>query len=203
MSEPKRVRAAERGDVRAAGDALGAAFRHDPVMSWILPDERRRATGLPWFFAAVARHVFFPLDASDLALHEDGTVAGVAMWTPPDRWQSNIATDLRVMPGLIRAFGRRTLAGKTVGDLIKHHHPKEPHWYLAMLGTTPEARGAGYGSTLLRSRLARIDAEGAAAYLESSNPDNVPLYERFGFTVTGELRIPGGPPLWPMWRAPR
>jgi predicted N-acetyltransferase YhbS len=30
-----------------------------------------------------------------------------------------------------------------------------------------------------------------------------PYYERFGFEVTGELVIAGGPTLWPMWRQPR
>jgi hypothetical protein len=54
------------------------------------------------------------------------------------------------------------------------------------------------------SRLDRCDAEYAPAYLESSNPDNIPYYQRFGFEVTGELALPeGGPSLWPMWRAPR
>ncbi|MET9213763.1 MULTISPECIES: GNAT family N-acetyltransferase [unclassified Nocardia] len=202
MTEPKRLRAAAPGDVRAAGDALGAAFQHDPVMSWILPDEHRRAVGLPRFFATMARHVFFPAGASDLAVRPDGSVAGATLWTPPEH-QPAASAELRVVPGLIRAFGRRTGAAKTLGDLLKKHHPSTPHWYLGMIGTRPEDRGAGYGHTLLSSRLDRIDADGAAAYLESSNPDNVPYYERFGFTVTDEIRIPGGPPLWLMWRAAR
>ena len=61
----------------------------------------------------------------------------------------------------------------------------------------------GYGNALMRSRLDRCDAEYAPAYLESSNPDNVPYYERFGFEVTGEIRLPDGPSLVPMWRQPR
>jgi hypothetical protein len=31
----------------------------------------------------------------------------------------------------------------------------------------------------------------------------VPYYQRFGFAVTGQIDLPDGPPLWPMWRAPR
>jgi predicted N-acetyltransferase YhbS len=65
-------------------------------------------------------------------------------------------------------------------------------------------RGKGYGQALMRSRLDRVDAEHAPAYLESSKPENVPYYQRFGFEVTGEIVIPdGGPTLWPMWRPPR
>ena len=33
----------------------------------------------------------------------------------------------------------------------------------------------------MQSRLDRCDAEHAPAYLESSKPDNVPYYLRFGF----------------------
>ena len=51
--------------------------------------------------------------------------------------------------------------------------------------------------------LSRCDAEHAPAYLESSKPDNVPYYERFGFEVTGEIVVPNGPTLIPMWRRPR
>ena len=55
----------------------------------------------------------------------------------------------------------------------------------------------------MNSRLDRCDAEHAPAYLESSKPDNVPYYQRFGFEITGEITPPGGPTLIPMWRAAR
>ena len=52
-----------------------------------------------------------------------------------------------------------------------------------------------------RSRLERCDKQGMAAYLESSNPQNVPLYEHFGFQVTGVLDLPkGAPAVTTMWR---
>jgi GNAT superfamily N-acetyltransferase len=83
-------------------------------------------------------------------------------------------------------------------------HPKEPHWYLATLGTEPAHQGQGIGSALLRSLLTRADDEGVPAYLESSKDRNVPLYARFGFEVIDEYRSKvGSPPIWRMWREPR
>ena len=46
---------------------------------------------------------------------------------------------------------------------MKAVHPEEPHWYLAIIGSDPEARGGGFGSALMRSRLDRCDAECAPA----------------------------------------
>jgi hypothetical protein len=53
--------------------------------------------------------------------------------------------------------------------------------------------------------LERCDGERVPAFLESSNPRNIPFYERQGFVVTKRLdRLPGGAPLLTqMWREPR
>ena len=52
-------------------------------------------------------------------------------------------------------------------------------------------------------RLERCDAEGIAAYLESSNVRNVPFYQRLGFQVTGSVHMPdGGPEVTFMLRSP-
>jgi predicted GNAT family N-acyltransferase len=65
-------------------------------------------------------------------------------------------------------------------------------------------RGKGFGQVLMESRLDRVDAEHAPAYLESTKHENIAYYQRCGFEVTGEIVLPeGGPTMWPMWRAPR
>ena len=48
----------------------------------------------------------------------------------------------------------------------------------------------------------RCDDEGIPAYLESSDPVNVPLYESHGFRVVGEVGILDGPTVPLMWREP-
>ena len=52
--------------------------------------------------------------------------------------------------------------------------------------------------------LARCDADGIPAYLESTKPRNIAFYERHGFAVTGTIApAPDGPPMWCMWRDPK
>ena len=82
-------------------------------------------------------------------------------------------------------------------------HPREPHWYLSVLGTDPTQQGKGVGGALLEPVLDRCDSQGLGAYLESSKEANIPFYQRFGFAVTGQIDLPEGPPVWPMWRDPR
>lgn len=196
------VRPTHRRDVREMARALGRAFYDDPVMKWMLPDDAQRAKGLPRMFATMTRHHFLAGGGAEVA--QSGSIGAAALWDPPGRWRQSRRDELRMMPGFIWAFGRRVSAGREVGEIMKQAHPEEPHWYLAVIGSDPTVRGAGFGQALMRSRLERCDAEHAPAYLESSNPDNVPYYQRFGFEVMSELKLPGGgPSMWPMWRAPR
>jgi hypothetical protein len=56
---------------------------------------------------------------------------------------------------------------------------------------------------VLQPVLEQCDADGIAAYLESSKERNIDFYARHGFRVTGELHLPRGPTMWLMWRDPR
>jgi ribosomal protein S18 acetylase RimI-like enzyme len=87
---------------------------------------------------------------------------------------------------------------------IEQAHPRQPHWYLAVLGTDPLHQGRGIGTALMAPVLERCDEEGLPAFLESSKESNVPYYERFGFRVERELKLgKGAPSVWPMWREPQ
>lgn len=200
---PIEVRPAVRGDVAALATTLARAFQDDPVMCWLQPDPARRAAALPGFFSAMARHLFLPGGGTQIAT-SGSTVGAAALWHPPGRWGQHPRQQIALLPAVLRTFRGRLGEARALDEKMKAAHPEEPHWYLAIIGSDPRVRGGGFGWELMRSRLDRCDAEGAPAYLESSNPDNIPYYLRFGFEVTGEFRAPGGgPPLWPMWRSPR
>ncbi len=200
---PVEVRPARRTDAGALGRTLARAFQDDPVFRWLQPDPGRRAAGLPMLFRAMARHHFLGGGGVEVATSESG-LGAAAMWDPPGRWTQSRRAQIAIAPATIRAFRGRLSVDRALGEEMKAAHPEEPHWYLAAIGSDPQVRGIGYGNALLRSRLDRCDADGAPAYLESSNLDNIPYYLRYGFEVTGEIAMPGGgPPMWTMWRRPR
>jgi ribosomal protein S18 acetylase RimI-like enzyme len=86
---------------------------------------------------------------------------------------------------------------------MANYHPKEPHWYLPLLGVDPAHQNKGVGGALLRHVTDRCDRDGVAAYLESSNPRNIALYERHGFEILGRAQSGQSPVITPMLRRPR
>ena len=169
----------------------------------MLPDEAARRKKLHQLFAMLTRYHHFAGGGVQLAPN-GSSIGAAALWDPPGRWQHTRLEDLRALPRMIWTFSRDAGRGQALDAAMKKTHPEEPHWYLAVIGSDPTVRGQGYGQALMHAGLDRCDAEHAPAYLESSNPDNVPYYQRFGFEVTGEIVLPdGGPKLWPMWRRPR
>ena len=182
---------------------MGRAFHDDPLMAWIFPDEQVRRRRLPRFFAASMRSTGMRHEGTELMV-SGGEIAGCATWLPPQAWMPPLWQQLIALPGYIATLGSRLAVASESYGLMQSVHPRRPHWYLAGIGTDPPLQGTGIGTELMRSRLVRLDAAGMPAYLESSKESNVPFYERLGFAVTRELRIPGGgPSLWLMWRDPQ
>lgn len=175
---------------------LARAFHDDPVFGWMLPAEGSRHRRLRRFFVAELHHESLRHGAVEVA-YIDGRVAGAAMWFPPG---TPLGTEASALPGYLRAFGRRLVIVSQYQSVAVRVHPREePHWYLAFIGVDPVRQGHGVGAALLRSRLRRCDQEGLPAYLESSKPENVPLYQHFGFH--GTLDLPKGAPVVnTMWR---
>ncbi len=179
---------------------LTRSFADDPVANFMFAGGRRRRRGLRAFFTSQLGRQYLPhghvytTDAGD----------GVALWAPPDVVRNGLRELYQLLPAAPFLISTRTHRALRLLFEVDGLHPKEPHWYLATLGTEPSRQGKGIGSALLESMLERIDASGVPAYLESSKERNVSLYARFGFDVIDELHSrSGSPPIWRMWREPR
>lgn len=193
-----QARPALHGDGVALSATMARAFREDPFVSYLVPDHERRARKLPDMFG-----LLFALGLPFGAVDVTGRVEAAAIWRPPSTWHIPFHQYLTNGPKLLAIFGGYAFRALQAMDRLEKRHPREPHWYLQAIGTDPPYQGKGYGGILLRHRLTIADAAGLPAYLEASKESNVPLYESFGFTVTGEIKMPDGPTLYPMWRARR
>jgi GNAT superfamily N-acetyltransferase len=194
------AREAGDADVEPLAGALARAFHDDPVMTWLLGErDGPRLRRLGRFMRSEARR---HRRHGGMVLTAPGHPGG-ALWDAPGRWRMSWLDIVRSAPVMISGVGPRI--PRALGGLgqMEKQHPREPHWYLAILGTDPARQGTGVGGALVTPVLERCDHDGLGAYLESSKPENVPYYERFGFRVTGQIDMPGGPAMWPMWRDPQ
>jgi ribosomal protein S18 acetylase RimI-like enzyme len=124
----------------------------------------------------------------------------VALWLSPDVQPDESAVG-SVLEGSV-AEGRLPEVFAVL-EQMGTLHPREPHWYLPLIGVDPGWQQLGYGSALLRHALERCDRDGLPAYLESTNLRNLPLYERFGFLPMGRIQTDTSPVITPMLRRPR
>jgi len=177
---------------------LASAFANDPALSHVFPDRAVRTARLPRFFDLILRSEADPA-LTDIA----GDNAAAAVWRPPGAWQTSTATMLRLTIPLLTTFGTALPRALRLQGLLEAHHPATPHWYLEFLGTDAARQGQGFGGAAARARLARCDAEGMPAALETATQRNLGLYTALGFAVTHEFDVPNGPHFWCMWREPR
>lgn len=176
---------------------LAHAFRQDPVMAYLFPREYGRLGRIHALYRMALRGY---ARNGHILLHRDGAAAAVwqSAFPPAPGPGQQLGDALEALWRLRTAAGR----GFTVQRTMLAGKPEQPFGYLAMLGSHPAHRGSGAAGSLVRHILDECDQAGIGVYLESSHPDNIGYYRRFGFVVRGQLQIPGGPTLWPMWRAP-
>lgn len=187
------MRLATVHDRPAVVETVVAAFDEDPAFRAFFGDNDE--------FGELARR--FAGYLFDRRVHRssawvghDGGVA--ALWDRPDV-PSSVSGD---HAGLTLDLGAEVQARLDEYDAAVHQAlPDVPHWYLGILATHPERRGGGLGRRLAELGLAQALADRVPAFLETTNADNVRIYERTGWTVHAELADVLGLRVWVMRHA--
>jgi GNAT superfamily N-acetyltransferase len=197
------VRGARRDEAALLGGVLADAFAEDPVFSWLIPPQvRGRDERMRTFFTSMSRGYL----RAGKPCYVTGDASAAALWAAPGAWTMPFSQMfLEAAPSWLAFRGHLLRALRTQLQIERLHAAQSrPHWYLGYLGTRHDRQGEGLGSQLLHEVLAGADAGSLPAYLESSNERNLPLYQRNGFEVVGELPALGhGPTIWRMWREPQ
>jgi ribosomal protein S18 acetylase RimI-like enzyme len=183
---------AAEADVSGVVATLVTAFVGDPFIRWMFPRPETYLSAFPLvlkYFAGAAfeNRTAYRTDAAD----------GAALWLPPGVSPDEESLG-RVLQDYIDADRQEQIFA--VMERVGAGHPEDPHWYLPAMGVDPRVQGRGRGGALLGDSLATCDASCRLAYLESTNPINVPFYRCHGFEVIGEIRINGSPVLTRMLR---
>lgn len=196
MTEPQiEIRRAGADEKSQTVACIVAAFITDPLGRFAWPSPHQYLEAMPLATSAFAGASF---EGGSADVTPD--FCGAGLWLSPGVHPDGEALE--------KAF-RDTAKPEHLDDLLAtfdkmgEYHPDERHWYLPMIGVEPNSQGRGLGGALMRHAIARCDEDEALAYLESSNPRNISLYQRYGFEVMGKIQIGAGPPVTPMLRRPR
>lgn len=188
------VRAALNNDQTTVVGILTLAFSTDPMARWSLSDSAKYLATFPSLVKAFGGKAF----EKGTAYIADGG-AGAALWLPP-----GVSSDEKSLREIFETTSDDIKEDmQAIFEQMEKFHPTQPHWYLPMIGVDPLCQRAGTGSALMTEALKAVDRDGLSAYLESSNPQNVPLYQRYGFEVITEIQSGSSPILRPMLRKPR
>lgn len=178
----KTAKPSDQDDIVAV---LTLAFSTDPGARWTYPDPRSYLRYFPDIIKAFGGKAL----EHGSAHYVDGFL-GAALWLPP-----GVEPDEDEMIGLMK----RTVAESTLADFSRmieeasRYRPPEPHWYLPLTGVDPAHQGNSYGSALMKHALKGLDRNHQVAFLESTNPRNVPFYQRHGFEVAGTVQVGSSP----------
>jgi GNAT superfamily N-acetyltransferase len=179
---------------------LAATIGEGQVARWLTPDPLVRRLDSPAYFDIFVEHITQCGEVYATTDPVSGDLVGAALWLPftaPVPLPRDYDRRLKDICG--SAFDR----ARDLDAALEAHHPTEPHHYLAFLAVRADRQGVGIGSALLARHHARVDAVGVPAYLEATDIRNRELYLRHGYVGQGIIRLPDGPPVWPMWRRPR
>jgi ribosomal protein S18 acetylase RimI-like enzyme len=174
---------------------ITAGFITDPAWRWFFPEAKQYLSTAPSLFDAFGGAA---IESKTAFVTEN--FEGAALWLAP-----GIAPDEDSLVKTLEENVSPTILQDVLGVLerMDKYHPEEDVWYLPLIAVDPAHQGRGLGSALMKAALEKCDKQGLPAYLESSNPRNIALYERHGFDVMGEIQVGTSPVITPMLRVAR
>jgi GNAT superfamily N-acetyltransferase len=219
ISASATVRPLEPSEVPEAAALLARGFAEEPGNVALFPDPAIRrmlqeTTALQILATMLRYGAVHVAEAGD-------ELAAITLWHPPGVPTTSLTTVAR---SAVARLSRPKLVARALphaASVVLRDLPEAialtrarqravrrashgPTWHLAFLATAPEHRGEGLARALLDRQLQRCDEDGAAVWLETTDPVNPPIYERFGFDVVAHVTdaawLPG---FWVMRRAPR
>jgi GNAT superfamily N-acetyltransferase len=195
-THPIRVRRAEIFDIAAASKVLTTSLHDDPIVRWLVPDDRDRHRLLPDLFASALETAicYGQVDVTD-------DMSAVAVWhrvTDPDGVRAAPAR-----PELAKIAGR--WAERFV-DMDRKQAPYRlavVHHHLAFLGVLPDRRRQGLGGALLRAYHHTVDEQRLPATVFATSRTGESFYRPHGYRSGLPFALSDGPPMWFMRRSER
>jgi len=196
----------QKRDIVRASKVLADAFQRDPVWNKIYEGESDIEKRFRALFEGGVRYclkygeVYAP--SEDL----EGVIGLVPGEYADTTWWRAIRSgtmSVGMRMGLNTAKKVRTVF-KPITEDRHEHMAGHTFLYVLVFGVATEMQGKGFGRKLIGAAIEKSEREGLLLYLETSEEENIKMYEHFGFRLLKTVTIPiVDLPMWEMVREPK
>ena len=182
-------------------EVLFVAFEQDPLMYYFFGNEYQNLAEYVMQYICDLAHL---ANLSLLGAFIERELKGVALIAPPEASERNKQEEIaKLDEELATAVGKAVITRIEAYFKIKEaHKPKQPHFYLDILGVTPKSQGQGVGKALIETlhKMSESSPQSCGVALDTENESNLEFYERLGYsvsTITNLNRLK----IWSMFRS--
>ncbi len=177
--------------IKAVAETLAKEMKEDPLNVALLRDPQKRESQLTVIFLPEVRYCF----EEGLVYATSYKLEGIAMWLTPGSKLKNLSMlfkfgGIRVISHISPIAIIKFMQYDKFAQRLRDRFAPTDHWYLHNIAVKQSYRGKGFAGKLLKPILKDIDTSGRICFLETQNPQNVPIYKHYGFQVVWEGKIP-------------
>ena len=174
---------------------LSRAFQNDPLFVHLFTNQKYQAQS-----EALIRFIIKENRLSDgLILTDDPTEPSYVAILDPPKNLKKVSLGAKLRLNIEQLLLLLHLPFSVLRFLSKYQEqitesaPKEPHYYLTMLGVDPASQGKGVGKKALQAihKIADSSETPYPVALDTENQDNVTYYQKFGYQLIDTKVING------------
>ena len=196
----------QKRDIVQASHVLADAFQRDPVWNKIYEGESDIEKRFRALFEGGVRYCLKYGEVYAPSENLEGVIGLVPGEYADTTWWRAIRSgtmSVGMRMGLNTAKKVRTVF-KPITEDRHEHMAGHTFLYLLVLGVATEMQGKGFGRKLIGAAIEESEREGLLLYLETSEEENIKMYEHFGFRLLKTVTIPiVDLPMWEMVREPK
>ena len=176
-------------ELESATTVLARAFHEDPLLSYVMREHNGEDDAWVRKFFSFTCQIRLTLGWPLFGLADRGELQAVMALTRPgvDEWAPSLVESYQELQQIMGPEAVVQFA--PYGEWVEAQRPKDPHYYLGIIGTSTGAQGKGYGRMLLDRlhELSEGDSLSRGVGLDTDSEENISLYQHFGYAITDHM----------------
>ncbi len=174
---------ANYADKKLIIDILTASFDKNKSVNYVAKQDKKREKRIKALMDYSFENSW---ETGEIFFSEDRKAVALIIY--PHKKKSSFISIIRDVKVIFSVIGfKNTLKVLAMESNIKKHYPKQLA-YISFIGVHPDFQRNKIGTSLLCDIIKLYDEVKLPIYLETSMPDNLRFYNKFGFQVYDELQ---------------